>query len=113
MSSAFDSSFRVGPSWKHGTLQHFFESFLSLERDPDALAYIENFLHLWGKEQQDSAVNSLHKKKMGKEMHINIEIGDYEVDLVILDLGSYVNILTKQTWKNIKRPTLGWSPVHI
>ena len=43
-------------------------------------------------------MNSLNKKKMGKEMRMNIQIGDYEVDSVILDLGSDVNILTKQTW---------------
>ena len=31
-------------------------------------------------------MNSLNKKKMGKEMRMNIQIGDYEVDSVILDL---------------------------
>ena len=46
-------------------------------------------------------------------MHMNIQIGDYEVDLVILDLGSNVNILTKQTWQKIGRPTLGWSLVQL
>ena len=43
-------------------------------------------------------MNSLHKKKIGKEMRINIQIGDYEVDSIILDLGYDVNILTKHTW---------------
>ena len=46
-------------------------------------------------------------------MSMNIHIGDYEVDLVILDLGSDVNILTKQTWQSMGKPTLGWSPVHL
>ena len=79
--------------------------------DLDALATIENLLHCPRKEWKDSAVNSLHKKNKGKEMHMNIQIGDYEVDSVILDLGSDVNILTKQTWKNMERLALGWSPV--
>ena len=92
---AFDSSLEAGPSQQHGTLQHLFESFLSLERDPDALAKIENLFHRPGKERKDSTVNSLHKKKSGKEMHMDIHIGDYEVDSVILDLGLDVNILTK------------------
>ena len=43
-------------------------------------------------------MNSLQKKNMGKEMWMNIQIGDYEVDSVILDLGSDVNILMKQMW---------------
>ena len=58
-------------------------------------------------------MNSLHKKKMGREMRMNIQIGDYEVDSVILDLGSDVNILTKQTWQKMGRPTLGWSLVQM
>ena len=113
MPSAFYSSLEAGPSRQDGTLQHFFESFLSLERDPNALAEIENLLHFPSKERKDSAVNSLHKKKTGKEMCMNIQIGDYEVDLLILDPGSNVNILTKQTWKKMGRLTLGWSPVQL
>ena len=62
---------------------------------------------------QDSAVDSLQKKKTGKEMRMNIQIGDYEVDSVILDLGSDVNILTKQTWQNMGGLKLGWSPVQL
>ena len=44
---------------------------------------------------------------------MNIQIGDYEVDLVILDLGSDVNILTKHMWENMGQLTLGWSPMHL
>ena len=39
-------------------------------------------------------MNSLQKRKMGKEMRMNIQIGDYEVDSNILDLRSNVKILT-------------------
>ena len=46
-------------------------------------------------------MNSLYKNEMGKDMRMNIHIEDYEVYSIILDLGSYVNILTKQTWKKI------------
>ena len=58
-------------------------------------------------------MNSLHKKKMGKEMQMNIQIGDYEVDSIILDLGSYVNILMKQMWQKMGEPKLGWSLVQL
>ena len=44
---------------------------------------------------------------------MNIQIGDYEVDLVILDLRSDVNILTNQTWQLMGNPTLGWSWVQL
>ena len=62
---------------------------------------------------KDFAMNSLQKRKIVKEMRTNVEIGDYEVESVILDLGSDVNILTKQTWKLMGKPTLGWSPVQL
>ena len=55
-------------------------------------------LYFLEKELKDSVVKSLQKKKKGKNMPMNIQIGDYEVDSVILDLGLDVNILTKQTW---------------
>ena len=70
-------------------------------------------LHRLDKEKKDSAVNPLHKKNTGKEMHMNIQIGDYEVDSIILDLGSDVNILRKKTWNKMGMPMLFWSPVPL
>ena len=32
---------------------------------------------------------------------------------VILDLGSEVNVLTKQTWEKMGKPTLEWSPIQL
>ena len=32
---------------------------------------------------------------------------------VILDLGSDVNVLTKQTWEQMGKPTLAWSPIQL
>ena len=74
------------------------------------MAEIKNLLHHLGKKRKDSTVKSLHKKNTGKEMLMNIKIGDYEVDSIILDLDLDVNILTKQTRQNMGRPKLGWSP---
>ena len=44
---------------------------------------------------------------------MNIQIGYYKVDSIILDLGSDVNILTKQSWNFMGKPTLGWSSVQL
>ena len=98
MLSAFDPSVEVGSSQQHGTLQQFFESFLSLERDPKALVDIEKLLYHRDKTLKDSAVNYLQKRKTRKEMRMKIQIKDYEVDSAILDLRLDVNILTKKTW---------------
>ena len=58
-------------------------------------------------------MNSLQKKKNGKDIWMNVQIGDYEVELVILDLGSDVNILMKKTWQFMGKPTLGCSSVQL
>ena len=113
MPTALDSSLEVGPSRQHGTLQKLFKRFFSLARDLDSLTEIESLLHRSTMGQNDSTVNSLHNKKTRKEVRMNIQIGDYEVDSVILDLGLDVNIVTRQTWKNMGSPMLSCSPMQL
>jgi hypothetical protein len=43
------------------------------------------------------AVHQISKKRrINKELHLNAQIGEYDIDYVILDLGSEVNVMTKQ-----------------
>ena len=35
------------------------------------------------------------------------------MDYIILDLGSNVNILTRQTWEIMGKPRLDWSPIQL
>ena len=35
------------------------------------------------------------------------------MDYIILDLGSDVNILTRQTWESMNNPWLDWSPIQL
>lgn len=39
-----------------------------------------------------------HKTRTGHEMRLTAQIREYEMDQVILDLGSNANVLPKQTW---------------
>ena len=41
------------------------------------------------------------------------QIGDYDMDYIILDLGSDVNILTRQNWESMGKSRLDWSPVQL
>ena len=52
-----------------------------------------------------------HKKRMGHEMRLTMQIAEYEMVQVILDFGSYANILLKQTWERMGRPLLQRSPI--
>jgi len=51
--------------------------------------------------------------RMGREMRLTAQNGEYEMDQVILDLGSNANILPKQTWECMGRPVLQWSPIQL
>lgn len=46
-------------------------------------------------------------------MRLTTQIDEYEMDQVILDLGSDMNIVPKQTWEHKGRPTLQWSPIQL
>ena len=41
------------------------------------------------------------------------QIGEYEMDQVILDSSSNANVLPKQTWECMSRPALQWSPIQL
>ena len=46
-------------------------------------------------------------------MRLHAQIGEYDMKDIILDLGSEVNILTKQTWEQMGKLTLDWSPIKL
>ena len=45
-----------------------------------------------------------HTTQTGRDMRLIVKIGEYEMDQVILDLGSDVNVLPKKTWECMGRP---------
>ena len=59
-------------------------------------------------------VNQVRKKfKTGSELRMTTQIGDYDMDYISLDLGSDINILTRQTWESMGKPQLDWSPIQL
>ena len=54
-----------------------------------------------------------HKTRTGHEMRLTTQIREYEMDQAILDLGSDMNVLPKQTWERMGRPTLQWSSIQL
>ena len=46
-------------------------------------------------------------------MRLNDVIGSYEMDEIVLDLGSEVNVMTKQTWEIMAKPKLAFSPIQL
>ena len=97
---------------KVSTLSSFLRSCLKLLRNQNALSELQKVLAFYEPQQssgQEKAVNRV--RRTGREMRLNAQIGEYDMTAVILDLGSAVNFLTKQTWEQIGKPTLDWSPI--
>lgn len=44
------------------------------------------------------------KRRKGKEFRLDAQIHGYNIKDVMLDLGSYVNILPKKSWEAMVRP---------
>jgi hypothetical protein len=53
------------------------------------------------------------KRRTSKELHLSAHIGDYDVDYVVLDLGSEVNVMTKQTWELMAKTKLIYSLIRL
>ena len=48
-----------------------------------------------------------------REMQLRAQIGNYDMDEVVLDLGLEVNVLAKQTCELMGRPKLRYSPIQL
>jgi hypothetical protein len=60
------------------------------------------------------AVHQIAKKRRkNKELHLNAQIGEYDIDYVVLDLGSEVNAMMKKTWELMGKPKLIYSHVRL
>jgi hypothetical protein len=55
----------------------------------------------------------LRKKRTNKEFRLSAQVGEYDMDNVILDLGSYVNFIPIQMWEMMGKPKLVWSIVQL
>jgi hypothetical protein len=44
---------------------------------------------------------------------LNAQIGEYEIEYVVLNLGSEVNVMMKKTWAQMGKPKLIYSPIRL
>jgi len=53
------------------------------------------------------------KPRTSQEFRINAQIGEYDIDNIMLDLGSDVNVMPKNTRELMGKPKLVWSPIAL
>ena len=65
-------------------------------QDKDAIAELQVMIdEILVEPQLDKKVNQVQNKcKTDRKLRMNAQIGDYDMDYIIMDLGSDVNILT-------------------
>jgi hypothetical protein len=44
---------------------------------------------------------------------LNAQTGEYDIDYVVLNLGSKVNVMTKKTWALMGKPKMIYSPIRL
>ena len=64
--------------------------------------------------QQDRRINHVGKiLNTSCELRMTAQIGDNDMDFIILDLGYDVNLMTRKTWESVGKPRLEWSPIQL
>ena len=81
-------------------LRHLLSICLMLVQDKDVIAELQAIIdEIPVVSHIEKKVNQVRQKcKTGHELRINVQIGDYDMEYIILDLGSNVNILTRYIW---------------
>ena len=101
-----------------GSVHSFLWSCLKLVRNEQSITELQRIID---QSQPYSSVSStqcavhniIGHTRTGREMRLTAQVGEFEMDEVILDLGSDVNVLTKQTWEQMGIPKLIRSPIHL
>ena len=96
-------------------MKKFFKSCLLLIEDKDDLAELSTLIEeAQPSMQQEKKVNHISKRlKTSRELRMDAQICDYDMDFIILDLASYFNILTRQKWESMGKVRLVWSHVQL
>jgi hypothetical protein len=89
-----------------------------LIKDEKAIQELQNLIRKYEIGRTDPLLNKVvhqlsKKRRTNKELHLNAQIEDYDIDYVVLDLESKVNVMTKKTWALMGKPKLIYSPIRI
>jgi hypothetical protein len=118
MPHAFDQSASPREGKEVSKLMEFLHTCIKLIQDESVVQELQNLIRQYELGKIDPLLNrEVHqigkKRRTNKELHLNAQIGEYEIDYVVLDLGSEVNVMTKQTWAQMGKPKLIYSPIRL
>jgi hypothetical protein len=117
MPYTFDQSTSPREGKEVSKLMDFLHTCIKLIQDERTIQELQNLIRQYEKGNIDPLLNrELHqigkKRRTNKELYLNSQIGEYEIDYVVLELGSEVNFMMKQTWALMGKPKLIYSPIR-
>jgi hypothetical protein len=118
MPFAFDQSALPREGKEVSNLMEFLYTFIKLIQDESTIQELQNLIRQYELGKIDPLLNrEVHqvskKKRTNKELHLNSQIREYDIDYVVFDLGSEVNVMMKQTWALMGKPKLIYSPISL
>jgi hypothetical protein len=118
MSPTFDQSAIARQGKEVSKLMDFLYTCINLIKDEKVVQELQHLVRQYEIGRIDRMlsrdVNQVSRKiRTNKELHLSAQIGYYDVDYVVLDLGSEVNVMTKKTWELMGKPRLIYSPIRL
>jgi hypothetical protein len=118
MPLTFDQSGSLGEGKEVNKFIEFLCTCINLIKDERVVQELQNLIrqHEIGRIDPllNKAVHQVSRKiRTNKELHLNAQIVDYDIDFVVLDLGSEVNVMMKQTLALMGKPKLIYSPIRL
>jgi hypothetical protein len=102
MPPSLDHIEETQPLGQLSTIKGFLQSWVRLLNDPSSVRVLQNMIEICsieveGKLEQKT-VNHMHtRRRTNREFKLNANLGDFNMGDIILDLGSKVNVLPKNT----------------
>jgi hypothetical protein len=118
MPPTFDQSSLARQGKEVSKLMDFLYTCINLIKDEKVVQELQHLVRQYEIGRIDPMLSRVvnqvsRKRRTNKELHLSAQIGDYDVDYVVLDLGSEVNVMTKQTWALMGKPRLIYSPIRL
>jgi hypothetical protein len=118
MSSVYDCTIPKRSVKKVNNLKYFLKSCLEFMKEKTTLKTLREMIDHYTQDREipttQRVVNQvLCNKRTNKELRLSVQIGEYDMDNVILDLGLDVNVLPRKTWEMMGKQNLVWSIVQL
>jgi hypothetical protein len=118
MPQVFDSSASPIEGKEVRKIMEFLCTYVKMIQDKRVVQELQDLIKKYELGKIDSLLNrEMHqigkRRRTNKELHLNAQTREYDIDYVVIDLGSEVNVMTKKTWALMGKLKLSYSPIRL